>query len=213
MVKMERKSLVICIVVGLLGLLSSVLGFVAEAKRIKASQVTEVAPGVCSYPRSPAYALGITAAFALLIARVVIDFASGCFCCRKRPYSSTTQQAFALVCCMTSWFAFVMGFILLLGGAALNDEHGAENLYLSYYYCYVVKPGVFAVAAILSLVSVTFGILYYLTLSSGNKVNDQSVGPTGPTQSGIAMGQPQVPQTSHDPVFVHEDTYTRRQLA
>jgi len=35
MVKMERKSVVICILVGLLGLLSSVLGFAAEAKRIK----------------------------------------------------------------------------------------------------------------------------------------------------------------------------------
>ena len=35
MVKMDRKSVGICIVVGLLGLLLFVLGFVAEAKRIK----------------------------------------------------------------------------------------------------------------------------------------------------------------------------------
>ena len=35
MVKNERNSVGICIVVGLLGLLSSVLGFVTEAKRIK----------------------------------------------------------------------------------------------------------------------------------------------------------------------------------
>ncbi|XP_057546406.1 protein VASCULATURE COMPLEXITY AND CONNECTIVITY [Amaranthus tricolor] len=207
---MEKKSLIICVVVGFLGLVAAVLGFAAEGKRIKASQVREIQPGLCSYPRSPSYALGVTAALSLLVAQIVINVASGCICCRKNPYTSTTHWTLALVCFIISWFTFVVAFLLLLGGAALNDEHGVENEYFSYYYCYVVKPGVFAVAAILCLASVTLGILYYLTISSGK---DNFFGNTiAPNQSGIAMGQAQVPPTSQDPVFVHEDTYVRRQF-
>lgn len=98
----------------------------------------------------------------------------------------------------------------MLTGAALNDQHGEENLYFGSYYCYVVKAGVFAGAAFLSLASVILGIIYYLTLTS-EKTNaspwNQPVPNT--TQGGIAMAQPQF---SQDPVFVHEDTYARRQL-
>uniref|UniRef100_A0A803L227 Uncharacterized protein n=2 Tax=Chenopodium quinoa TaxID=63459 RepID=A0A803L227_CHEQI len=176
----------------------------------KASQVNEIQPGICAYPRSPAYGLGTSAAVALLAAQVIVNVASGCICCRRNPYTSTTHWTLALICFIISWFTFVVAFLLLLGGAALNDQQGAENAYFSYYYCYVVKPGVFAVAAVLCLASATLGILYYLTISSGK---DNLFGnPAAPNQSGIAMGQPQVPPTSHNPVFVHEDTYVRRQF-
>ncbi|KAL2921514.1 Na(+)/H(+) antiporter NhaA 1 [Bienertia sinuspersici] len=106
----------------------------------------------------------------------------------------------------------LIGLLLLfaLSYPALNDQHGVENEYLSYYYCYVVKPGVFAVAAVLCITSVALGIMYYLTISSGK--DNPFGGPTAPNQSGIAMGQAQVPPTSRDPVFVHEDTYARRQF-
>lgn len=210
MMKIEKKTLIICIIVGFLGLVAAVLGFAAEGKRIKASQVNEIQPGICSYPRSPAYGLGITAAVSLLVAQIVINVASGCICCRTNPYTSTSHWTLALFCFIISWFTFVIAFLLLLGGAALNDQHDVENEYFSYYYCYVVKHGVFAVASILCLASVTLGILYYLTISSG-KVTSFG-GPAAPNQSGIAMGQAQVPPTSHDPVFVHEDTYVRRQF-
>lgn len=98
-------------------------------------------------------------------------------------------------------FTFVIAFLLLLSGAALNDEHGEENLYFGGYYCYVVKPGVFAGASVLSLASVILGIIYYVTLNSPKN---------RPPQSNIAMGHPQFPP--QDPLFVHEDTYMRRQF-
>ncbi|KAK9724088.1 hypothetical protein RND81_05G047300 [Saponaria officinalis] len=205
----RRRRLVISTVAALLGLASTALGFAAEGKRIKVSQVNEVSAGVCSYPRSPAYALGITSALSLLLAHLILNFASGCICCRCNPYSSTARWTLSLLCFIVSWFTFVVAFLLLLGGAALNDEHGAENVYISYYYCYVVKPGVFALAAILSCASVALSILYFLTISSKKSPFE---GPAVPNQSGVAMGQPQVPPTSHDPVFVHEDTYVRRQF-
>ena len=111
-------------------------------------------------------------------------------------------------------FTFVIAFLLLLTGAALNDQHGEENLYFGSYYCYVVKPGVFAGAAILSLASVTLGIFYYLTLTSGKEGNEAWGSHVPPSRGAIAMGQPQFPphNTEAPPVFVHEDTYMRRQF-
>ncbi|GMH19272.1 hypothetical protein Nepgr_021113 [Nepenthes gracilis] len=47
-----------------------------------------------------------------------------------------------------------------------------DSMY-SGYYCYVVKPGVFAGAAILSLVCIALGILYHLTLTSGKSQDGQ----------------------------------------
>ncbi|KAE8692563.1 cell division cycle 20.1, cofactor of APC complex-like [Hibiscus syriacus] len=117
---------------------------------------------------------------------------------------------------LTPWscrFTFVIAFLLLLTGSALNDQHGEESVYFGYYYCYVIA-GVFAGGSALAIASVVSGILYYLT---SNTTKDTS-GPWGtaavPNQGGIAMGQPQFPphQTSQDPVFVHEDTYNRRQF-
>lgn len=100
----------------------------------------------------------------------------------------------------------------MLTGAALNDQHGEESVYFGNYYCYVVKPGVFAGGAILSLASVSLGILCYLTLTKAKMSNNASwVSGEG---ASIAMGQPQFPpQSTQGPVFVHEDTYARRQLA
>ncbi|GER48753.1 hypothetical protein STAS_25933 [Striga asiatica] len=207
---MERKVIAVCCVVGFLGLLSAATGFAAEAKRIKGDEVKFTSPSECVYPGSPALGLGLTAAVALMIAQIIINVATGCICCRKGPHQSSSSWTLALICFVVSWFTFVVAFLLLLTGAALNDQHGEENFYLGYYYCYVVKPGVFAGAAVLSLASVFLGIVYYLILTAA-KNNDSSWGP--PAQGGIAMGQPQYPPPpqSQGPMFVHEDTYMRRQ--
>lgn len=90
-------------------------------------------------------------------------------------------------------------------------------MYFSYYYCYVVKPGVFAGAAVLSLASVVLGLIYYATLTSAKSINDSWGGSGAQVQGGIAMAQPQFPPQQGSqaaaPVFVHEDTYMRRQGA
>ncbi|XP_021282302.1 uncharacterized protein LOC110415120 [Herrania umbratica] len=211
---MERKAIVLCSVVGFLGILSAVTGFAAEATRIQASQVKFVSSTQCQYPRSPALGLGLTAAVALLIAQIIINSSTGCICCKRTRQSWNSNWTKALVFYVVSWFTFVIAFLLLLTGSALNDQHGEESVYFGNYYCYVVRPGVFAGGAVLALASVTLGIFYYLTLN----VAKDSTGPWGnapvPNQGGIAMGQPQFPpQSSQDPVFVHEDTYIRRQFA
>ncbi|XAR52100.1 hypothetical protein NMG60_11020001 [Bertholletia excelsa] len=207
---MERKIILICSVVGFLGLLSAATGFAAEATRIKGSQIEFTSASRCVYPSSPALGLGLTAAMALMVAQVIINVSTGCICCRSTPQSNSNWKL-ALVCFVVSWFTFVIAFLLLLTGAALNDKHGEESMYFGYSYCYVLKPGVFAGAAVLSFSSVCLGIVYYLTLNSLKDRNDSR---GGPHQSGIAMGQPQpqfLPPDAQSPVFVHEDTYMRRQ--
>lgn len=101
---------------------------------------------------------------------------------------------------------FIIAFLLLLTGAALNDQRGEENMYFG-SFCYVVKPGVFSGGAVLSLASVALAIVYYVALTSS-----KSPPTLTPQNQGIAMGQPVIPQQSSEPVFVHEDTYNRQQF-
>ncbi|KAJ1391238.1 hypothetical protein SESBI_36803 [Sesbania bispinosa] len=212
---MERKILVVCTVtvVAFLGLLSAATGFAAEATRIKGSQIQFVSPTQCAYPRSPALLLGLTAALALAISQIVLNVSAGCICCRKSPQIPDSNWRRALISFVLSWFTFVIAFVLLLTGAALNDQHSVESMYFGNHYCYVVRRGVFAGGAILALASVAFGIVYYLALAAGKNRSNHWGDSSYPNQGGIAMRQPQIPpQTTQDPVFVHEDTYMRRQL-
>ncbi|KAL8534735.1 hypothetical protein ACS0TY_010682 [Phlomoides rotata] len=176
---------------------------------MQGDQVQILSSSECAYPSSPALGLGLTAAIALMIAQIIINVATGCVCCRKGPHQSNADWTLALTCFVVSWFTFVIAFLLLLTGAALNSQRTEENLYYG-YNCYVVKPFIFGGAAVLSLSSVVLGIIYYVTLSSAKNRNNGWGAPV-PPPGGIAMGEAQVPP--QDPVFVHEDTYMRRQVA
>ncbi|PKI76128.1 uncharacterized protein LOC116192863 [Punica granatum] len=206
---MERNSLLICCGVVFFGLFSAATGFAAEATRIKGSSVQLVAPTQCAYPQSPALALGLTAAVALVIAQIIINVGIGCTYCNQSPHLSSSNWTIAVGCLVGSWFTFAVAFFLLLTAAAMNKRHGAFSTDFGSYYCYVVKPGVFAGGAALSIVSVTLGMLYYLTLISPSDNDAAAL-----HQEGITPGQSKLPiQRSQGPVFVHEDTYRRRQFA
>ena len=114
---------------------------------------------------------------------------------------------------------YVIAFLLFLTGAALNNGRGEQRNYFRDYDCYVLKPGVFSFATIVGMASLTLGMSYFLILNSAK--NDPSTvwgHPSVPPQPNIAMAQPQFPnpppppQRTADPVFVHEDTYMRRQF-
>ncbi|XP_077234839.1 transmembrane protein, putative (DUF1218) [Tasmannia lanceolata] len=209
---MERKVLLVCGSVAFLGLLAAALGFAAEATRVKVTDV-KLTNETCTYPRSPALGLGLTAAVALMVAQIIINTAAGCFCCKKHPHPSSSNWTVALACFVVSWITFVVAFLLLLMGAALNDQRGEEQMYFG-NYCFVVKAGVFSGGSILSLASVSLGIIYYLTLFSAKNTD-----PWGPQNNqGIAMARPQFPPPpppppqGTQPVFVPEDTYIRQQF-
>ncbi|PKU75569.1 uncharacterized protein LOC110102232 [Dendrobium catenatum] len=205
---MEKEVILVGCTVGFLGLLSAALGFAAEATRIRASGVLTRAYEECIYPKSPALYLGLLAAVALALAQAIINFFAGCICCRRNLSRSNTNWNVALISFAVSWFTFVIAFLLLLAGAALNDKRSMEKIYFS-NNCYVLKAGVFSGGAVLSLSSVSLGIIYYVALHS-----PKSQYPSwSPSQNqGIALGQPQIPPQSAEPVFVPEDTYNRQRI-
>ncbi|XP_059439172.1 protein MODIFYING WALL LIGNIN-1-like [Corylus avellana] len=190
---MDGRVVVTCTVVGLLGLLSAAAGFAAEATRITRSQVYDCA----LYPESPAVALGLIAALSLMIAQIIITVSTGCICCCQRRFQFPSDKNTRLA--RVSWSLFVIAFVLLVVGAVFNDQNTEENMYLSNGKCYVVKPGVFAGGALLSLVCVTLGIISYVTLTSAKNSNNPPAG--NPNEGEIAIGQPQFPpQRTQQPV-------------
>uniref|UniRef100_A0A0C9RTK4 TSA: Wollemia nobilis Ref_Wollemi_Transcript_13814_1438 transcribed RNA sequence n=1 Tax=Wollemia nobilis TaxID=56998 RepID=A0A0C9RTK4_9CONI len=200
---MKRSGIVICGLVGFLGCLAAILGFIAEAKHTRAGDVLMTDSGRCIYPRSPALGLGITAALAIFIAQVIANGAVGCICCaRGAPYAPSSNRTIAIICLVVSWITFGIAFILLMSGAALNDRHNAEIRTLG-DYCYVVKSGVFAGGALLALATATLAIIYYITASAAKKAEWY------PQNQNIAMAQPQHGQSNIQPVFVPEHQYAQ----
>ncbi|KAK8934646.1 hypothetical protein KSP39_PZI015003 [Platanthera zijinensis] len=186
-----------------------------------ASDVQTRRPGECTYPESPALYLGLASAISVVLAQAIINSIAGCICCKRNTNPANPNWTAALISFIFSWVTFVIAFLLLLTGAALNNQRGQQRMYFG-DYCYVVKPGVFVGGALFSLASVALGIAYYVSLQTSK--NSQPWGPQhnqgiamgqpwGPQHNqGVALGQPQIPPQSTLPVFVHEDTYNRQQI-
>ncbi|KAL8110248.1 hypothetical protein AgCh_026099 [Apium graveolens] len=128
----------------------------------------------CTHSRSPALALGLIAAGALVMAQTIIDVAAGSLSRRRVPYQSDCSWMVAQFCSGVSWLTFLVAFLLLLRGAVLNNKNGEHAKYMYYdnYSYYVIKPIVFAAAAILSLTTVILGILSYVMVQSAKNRGD-----------------------------------------
>ncbi|MBA0764270.1 hypothetical protein Gotri_013629 [Gossypium trilobum] len=100
---MEKKGIILCSVVVLLGIISTGAGFAAEVTRVKASQVKVDVLGECSYPKSPALGLSLISAGTLLIGKIIINTAAGCFCCRRTDPSHSSNHTKALTFYIISW--------------------------------------------------------------------------------------------------------------
>ncbi|XP_026379413.1 uncharacterized protein LOC113274141 [Papaver somniferum] len=157
---MERR-LSICMIVWFLGITAFALGIAAEFKTIKESDIHFFAPGGCEYPRTPAFALGLTAFVVLFIAHTMIHTSAGCFCCNLRLCSCAVFYAFM------SWSMFALACIRLLEGSMVNDRH---EMYSD--VCYeAFERWIFARGALWSLGSITYGVLFYLSKSSIKDMN------------------------------------------
>ncbi|KAL4318879.1 hypothetical protein GQ457_18G010070 [Hibiscus cannabinus] len=175
----------ISIMVVLLGIISVATGFAAEFTRVEASEVKVDVYGRCWYPSSPALLLGITSAATLLIAKIIINLATGCFCCKATTAQSHRSKAlcFYIVC----WITFIIGMGLLLTGAKMNERHDEAVVRQGYYYCYVIRRGVFAGGAVLAGLCCILGLIYYRTLNSTGKDAQDQGGIT------MAVAHPQFP--------------------
>lgn len=186
---------VICAVVGILGLSSVILGFVAEATKIKMSQVMFNGFN-CVRPHSPATALGLVAVLAIILAQIIISVATGCICCccKRGSHPNRSNWIKAQICFVFSWITVVIAALVLLLASSYNS-------YNSTVRCYVTKPGVFAAGAILCLASVVLGLASYILSLQKNSNNlfqgdiamaqPQFAGGTGTNQGAAPIGQPQ----------------------
>ncbi|KAL6610271.1 hypothetical protein ACP70R_040240 [Stipagrostis hirtigluma subsp. patula] len=159
---MESGVIVLSAVVGLFGVLSAVLGFIAEATKLRAHDIT-VSRSECVYPSNPAFALGLCAVLLLAVAQITVSAAGGCCgCCRPRGGAGESKRVMGIVCSVLSWIAAVIAGAFYLQGAAWNAPVTRET---SDYGCYYLKGGVFTRAAVLTLAATVLGIKSYILLT------------------------------------------------
>ncbi|GJN14502.1 hypothetical protein PR202_gb01341 [Eleusine coracana subsp. coracana] len=158
--------IIVSAVVALFGVASAVLGFIAEATRLKPDDIG-VTRNRCVYPANPAFVLALCAAFLLGVAQIIASAAGGCCgCCRPRAtgYRAPKSKRFlGIIASILSWIAALIAIAFYLQGAAWNapvTRGGAGD-----GGCYYLRPGVFRRAAVLSLVAAALGIVSYILLT------------------------------------------------
>ncbi|KAJ3689489.1 hypothetical protein LUZ61_018653 [Rhynchospora tenuis] len=187
---LEKSVIIVSIAVSVLGLLSVVLGFAAEATRTRVSDLYITYTDGCVHSTSPALGLAIGAAIIILIAQIIISVFIGCGCCNQRgqqlagPAQGGNKRTISIIMFIISWVTFVICFVMFLVGAGIEAKGTNGNID---YNCTTILAGRFAIAAILALATFILSVGAYILLSSSN--NTQA--------AGIAMGlPPQLPQTA-----------------
>ncbi|KAL4319662.1 hypothetical protein GQ457_18G010030 [Hibiscus cannabinus] len=186
---MDKKSIIVI----LLGIISVITGFAAEFTRVKASRVDIDDNGRCWYPSSPALYFGIASAATLSMAKIIINLATDLFCCKARAAQSHISSNRTQPLCLYFVFtmAYIIGMGLLITGVRLNERRAEYAVVRNgYYYCYVIRPGVFAGGAVMAAISCIVGVIYYRILNSKGK--------DAGNEGGIAMAQPQFPVENPD---------------
>ncbi|CAD6333723.1 unnamed protein product [Miscanthus lutarioriparius] len=195
-IKMDKTSIIVCSVIGSLGLLSAILGFSAEGTKLTPYTIL-VYGDDCLYPQNPAIGLGICAAIFLIVAQVTFSAVGGCCgCCRSRSIPSETRRIVGIVCAVFSWIAAVIAFALFIEGAAWNANvvRVAEAP-----YCPYLKDGVFAGAGVLALAATALSITSFIMQRTQPAAVDAAAPATPsaagtPNRPGAAGGQSPSPE-------------------
>ncbi|RLN28351.1 hypothetical protein C2845_PM05G36930 [Panicum miliaceum] len=182
---MDKTMIIVCAVVGSLGVLSAILGFSAEGTKLTPYTIL-VYGDECIYPQNPALGLGVCAAIFLLAAQVTSTAVGGCCgCCKSRSIPSETKRIVGVVCAVVSWIAAAIAWVLLIVGASWN----ANVVRVAAPYCPYLKDGIFAGAGVLSLAATALGIAsYVMTRTQRAKV----AAPPAPAKA----GEPKIPPGS-----------------
>lgn len=201
-IQMDKTSIIVCSVIGSLGLLSAILGFSAEGTKLTPYTIL-VYGDDCLYPQNPAIGLGICAAIFLVVAQITFSAVGGCCgCCRSRAIPSETKRIVSIVCAVFSWIAAVIAFALFIQGAAWNANVVRVE---QAPYCPYLKDGVFAGAAVLALAATALSITSFImqrtqpaaaatatTASAAGTPNRPGAGGQSPSPE-VVMGQPLFP--------------------
>ncbi|CAD6272041.1 unnamed protein product [Miscanthus lutarioriparius] len=179
-------------VVALFGVTSAVLGFIAEANRLKPDEIY-VSGSDCVYPANPAHTLGFCAILLLVVAQIIASAAGGCCSCCRPPggasYSNSTttgRRVVGVVASVLSWVAALIAAVFYLVGVMLNAPTMREAKFTGpIEECSVLKGGVFVRVAVLSLVATSLGIMSCVLLRL------PAVTDAPPEQGQHAVGLPQ----------------------
>ncbi|RLN27769.1 uncharacterized protein C2845_PM05G36960 [Panicum miliaceum] len=183
------------VVVGLFGVTSAVLGFVAEAKKLTPDDI-HVSGRECVYPANPTHALVVCAMILLAVAQVVASVAGGCCgCCRPGGGASkSTRRVVGIVVSVLSWIMAVIAAVYYWRGAVLNAPGTREATFAGAFHekCLVIRGGVFIRAAVLSLVATSLAIKSCVLLRAPAAREPKPDG-QHPPEAGVALGRPQWP--------------------
>ncbi|CAN6346716.1 unnamed protein product [Urochloa humidicola] len=201
-IKMDKTTMIVCTVVGSLGVLSAILGFSAEGTKLTPYTIL-VYGDECIYPQKPALGLGICAVIFLVVAQVTISAVGGCCgCCRSPSIPSETKRIVAVVCAVFSWIAAVIAWALLIVGASWNANVVREAA----PFCPYLKDGIFAGGAVLALAATALGLTSFVMLRKQPVEEAAPVASPGggtPNKPGeqspsneVVMGHPSLPPQS-----------------
>ncbi|CAL4893737.1 unnamed protein product [Urochloa decumbens] len=180
---MDKTTIIVCSVVGSLGVLSAILGFSAEGTKLTPNDIL-VFDDECIYPQNPALGLGVCATIFLLVAQITVTAVSGCCgCCKSRAFPSETKRIVAIVCAVASWIAAVIAWALLIQGAAWNANVARATA----PSCFYLKDGIFAGGAVLTLAATALGLASFIMLRRQPAANAPA------TAVHATTGQPQFP--------------------
>ncbi|RLM98221.1 hypothetical protein C2845_PM06G20700 [Panicum miliaceum] len=206
-IKMDRTTIIVCAVVGSLGVLSAILGFSAEGTKLTPYTIL-VYGDDCIYPQNPALGLGICAVIFLVAAQVTSTAVGGCCgCCKSRSIPSETKRIVGIVCAVASWIAAVIAWALLIVGASWNAN---VVRVAAAPFCPYLKDGIFAGGGVLTLAATALGITSFIMLrtrpveaAAAAATPAASVGGTTPNRpvgqspsNEVVMGHPLLPPAS-----------------
>ncbi|CAL4900943.1 unnamed protein product [Urochloa decumbens] len=182
---MDKTTIIVCSVVGSLGVLSAILGFSAEGTKLTPNDIL-VFDDECIYPQNPALGLGVCATIFLLVAQITVTAVTGCCgCCKSRAFPSETKRIVAIVCAVASWIAAVIAWALLIQGAAWNANVARATA----PSCFYLKDGIFAGGAVLTLAATALGLASFVLLRRQPPANAAAAA----TAVHATTGQPQFP--------------------
>ncbi|CAN6305619.1 unnamed protein product [Urochloa humidicola] len=191
---MRTHVVVVCSVVGFLGLVIVILGVASEAATAQALVKGEVdvdgslnVKVKCVYRATPALACGIVAALLALTSQVAVTTTSLCCgCCRTWELPKETRRIVGIALAVVSWIVVIIVVALFIAGAAMNTDQKRDVT--DDGKC-PVDPGnaLFAAATVFALVATGLQVASYVLLLATPK---GSTKPLATQQPELPMGQP-----------------------
>ncbi|KAG2627272.1 uncharacterized protein LOC120700752 [Panicum virgatum] len=186
---MDVGVIVLTLVVGLFGVASAVLGFIAERTKLTWDDIDiDRFTDECDYPANPAYLLSLIAVPLLAVAMIIASLAGGCCgCCRPRHGASESKRIAGIVAAVLSWIAALLAGAFYANGAVWNfpvTRYGTT-------WCRLLRDGYFRLPALLSLAATALALVSYVMLRAR---------PPAPAAAGAGASGPKPDAPQEPPV-------------